>query len=46
MAWMREVLRRMEGEQARSATLLERLAPIKSAFARHLEVALNQTESD
>jgi hypothetical protein len=46
MAWMREVLRRMEGEQSRSAALLERLAPIKLAFARHLNSALSQTEGD
>ncbi len=46
MAWMREVLRRMEGEHSRSAALLDRLAPIKLAFARHLNSALNQAEGD
>lgn len=46
MAWMREVLRRMEGERSRSLTLLERLAPIKSAFARHLDAALHRREAD
>jgi hypothetical protein len=42
MAWMREVLRRMEGQQSRSAALLDRLAPIKLAFARHLDSALSR----
>ena len=41
MAWMREVLRRMEGDYSRSTALLERLAPIKLAFARHLDSALS-----
>jgi hypothetical protein len=40
MAWMREVLRRMEGEYSRSTALLERLSPIRLAFARHLDSAL------
>jgi len=42
IAWMREVLRRMEGEHSRSAALLERLTPIKLAFARHLDSALSR----
>ena len=42
IAWIREVLRRMEGEQSRSAALLDRLAPIKLAFARHLDSALGR----
>jgi hypothetical protein len=42
IAWMREVLWRMEGEQSRSAALLDRLAPIKLAFARHLDAALRR----
>jgi hypothetical protein len=46
MAWMREVLRRMEGDHSRSLTLLERLAPIKLAFARHLNAALSGTGGD
>jgi len=46
MAWMRDVLRRMEGEQSGSAALLERLAPIKLAFARHLNSALSRAEED
>jgi hypothetical protein len=46
MAWMRDVLRRMEGERSRSIGLIERLAPIKSAFARHLDAALHRHESD
>jgi hypothetical protein len=39
---MREVLRRMEGQQSRSAALLDRLAPIKLSFARHLDSALSR----
>jgi hypothetical protein len=42
IAWMREVLRRMEGQLSRSAALLDRLAPIKLAFARHLDSALSR----
>ena len=38
----REVLRRMEGEQSRSVALLDRLASIKLAFARHLDPALGR----
>jgi hypothetical protein len=44
MAWMREILRRMEGERSRALGSIDRLAPIKSAFARHLEAALNRGE--
>ena len=44
IVWLREVLRRMEGEQSRSAALLDRLAPIKLAFARHLGSALSRGE--
>jgi hypothetical protein len=44
MAWMREVLRRMEGEHSRSMRLIDRLAPIRSALARHLEAALRSRE--
>ena len=46
MAWMREVLRRMEGEHSRSIALIERLAPIKLAFARHLNAALSGAGGD
>ena len=42
IAWIREVLRRMEGKQSRSAAVLDRLAPIKLAFARHLDSALSR----
>ena len=42
IAWMREVLRRMEGEQSRSVALLDRLASIKLAFAGHLDPALGR----
>jgi len=40
IAWLRDVLQRVGGEQSRSIALLDRLAPIKSAFARHLDAAL------
>jgi hypothetical protein len=44
MAWLRDVLRRVEGEQSRSIALLDRLGPIRSALARHLDVALTHAD--
>ena len=46
MAWMRDVLRRMEGEQSASNALLERLATVKLSFARHLNAALSRAEGN
>ena len=44
MAWLRDVLRRMNGEHSRALELIERLAPVRSAFTRHLEVALHRED--
>ena len=44
MAWLRDVLQRVEGEQSRSIALLDRLTPIRGAFARHLDVALTHAD--
>jgi hypothetical protein len=41
-AWLRDVLRRMEGERSRALDLIERLAPARSAFARQLGAAVQR----
>ena len=40
IAWLRDVLERVGGEHSRAIALLDRLALIKTAFARHLDAAL------
>ena len=40
MAWLRAVVGQMEGPESRSIAMLERLAPLKDAFARHLDLTL------